>query len=66
MMKDKIIVIDSIDLMEKYWCSKSILEMKQFIDNAIEKGATNLKYEVHWGYYDDIDAIDIIAIKESK
>ena len=47
------------------WTYKDIplLELRRWIDAQIEKGNNNVNLEIGWGYYDDIDEIDLVAGK---
>lgn len=45
------------------WSYKSIpiLELKRWVDAQIENGMNTITSEISWGYYNDIDAIIILA-----
>ena len=47
------------------WCYYDVplSELKKWVDAQIEKGMNAITVEISWGYYNDIDAIDIIAKK---
>ena len=38
-----------------------ILDLKRWVDSQIEKGKNKVRLDISWGYYDDIDALEIIA-----
>lgn len=38
-----------------------ILDLKRWGDYQIEIGKNKVKMNISWGYYNDIDAIDIVA-----
>lgn len=40
-----------------------ILELKRWVDTQIEMGMNTVKLDISWGYYNDIDALDIEAEK---
>ncbi len=40
-----------------------ILELKRWVDRQVEKGMNKVKLDINWGYYDDIDSLDIKAEK---
>ncbi len=41
----------------------NILELKRWVDTQISMGMNTVKLDISWGYYDDIDALRIIAEK---
>lgn len=40
-----------------------ILELKRWVDTQIEKGMNKVKLDISWGYYNDIDSLQINASK---
>jgi hypothetical protein len=45
------------------WTSDKIpiLELKRWVDTQIEMGMNNVSLDISWGYYNDIDGLDINA-----
>ena len=40
-----------------------ILKLKEWVDCQIENGNKTVKLDISWGYYNDIDGLDLIAQK---
>jgi len=40
-----------------------ILELKRWVDTQIEMGKNTVTLDISWGYYSDIDSLDIRAEK---
>jgi len=38
-----------------------ILELKRWIDTQIENGKNKITLDINWGFYNDIDSIDLNA-----
>ena len=38
-----------------------ILELKRWVDAQIEAGKNKIRLDISWGYYNDIDELEIIA-----
>jgi len=64
-MKEIDINQDILPLYSFTWDKMSLLELKAWVEKRIEKGFTHLEVEIDWGYYSDIDGIDLTPIKKT-
>ena len=52
--------VTSIDM---YYNRYGLEELKKWIDKKIEEGYTYCELEYEWGYYDDLDSVELVAKK---
>ncbi len=43
---------------------RNILELKKWVDKQIEEGNEWVRLGMEWGYYDDIEELELIATKK--
>jgi hypothetical protein len=55
---------DTLDIQGWSYGDVPLSELKQWVDTQIENGKNTVRLNISWGYYDDIDGLDIIAEKK--
>ena len=55
----------TIDI-QSWWSDVDIMELKNWVDHQISIGKNTVSVNVSWGYYNDIDGIEMSAKKVTK
>lgn len=62
-MAEKIDPKKSTIEIHNWWSDVDIMQLKNWVDTQISKGKTKVSVNVSWGYYNDIDSIEMTAKK---
>lgn len=60
-MKDKI--SNTFDIYQFNY-GGDIKDLKEWIDKQLEGGCTEVRLNISWGYYSDIDGLELEAVKK--
>jgi hypothetical protein len=50
-----------VDLYNSWHASESIKDLRDWLDAKIKEGDTKFELDISWGYYNDIDAINLVT-----
>ena len=51
----------------QFWGNKgSLKQLKDWLDDRIKEGFTDLDCDIEWSYYNDLGSVNLVASKDKK